>query len=91
MKAFVTEQCIASAEIARRACGGHGYSNVSISVVFYQYWSVGRVVEVLVSITRPVELDIFSQRLATFAMFFHSLKQTLSRGDGPRHSLHASA
>jgi len=29
MKAFVTEQCIHSAEIARRACGGHGYSAVS--------------------------------------------------------------
>jgi len=29
MKAFVTEQCIRSAEIARRACGGHGYSALS--------------------------------------------------------------
>ena len=44
--------------------------------------------EVWGSIPGPVK----SERLATAATFLHScVSQALSRGDGPHHSLHASA
>ena len=48
--------------------------------------------EVRGSIPRPVKLTQCRQRLATAATFFRScVARALSRGDGPRNSLHASA
>ena len=48
--------------------------------------------EVLGSIPGPVKSAQCRQRLATVAAFLRScVAQALSRGDGPRNSLHASA
>ena len=48
--------------------------------------------EVWGSITGPVKSTQCRQRLATVATFLRScVAQALSRGDGPRNSLHASA
>ena len=48
--------------------------------------------EVWGSIPGPVKSAQCRQRLATVAMFLRScVAQALSRGDGPRNSLHASA
>ena len=48
--------------------------------------------EVWGSIPGPVKSAQCRQRLATAATFLRScVVQALSRGDGPRHSLHASA
>ena len=48
--------------------------------------------EVWGSIPGPVKSSQCRQRLATVAAFFQScVAQALSRGDGPRNSLHASA
>ena len=48
--------------------------------------------EVWGSIPGPVKSAQCRQRLATAATFLRScVAQALSRGDGPRHSLHASA
>ena len=48
--------------------------------------------EVWVSIPRPVKSTQCRQGLATVATFLRScVAQALSRGDGPRYSLHASA
>ena len=48
--------------------------------------------EVWGSIPRPVKSTQCRQRLATVATFLRScVAQALSRGDGPRNSLHASA
>ena len=48
--------------------------------------------EVLGSIPRPVKSTQCRQRLAIVATFLRScVAQALSRGDGPRNSLHASA
>ena len=48
--------------------------------------------EVWGSIPRPVKSAQSRQRLATAATFLRScVAQALSRGDGPRRSLHASA
>ena len=48
--------------------------------------------EVLGSIPEPVKSAQCRQQLATVAAFLRScVAQALSRGDGPRNSLHASA
>ena len=48
--------------------------------------------EVWDSISEPVKSTQCRQRLATVATFLRScVAQGLSRGDGPRNSLHASA
>ena len=65
------------------------YSEPAVSSVAKRTLSVR---EVWGSIPGPVKSAQCRQRLATVATFLRScVAQALSRGDGPRNSLHASA